>query len=426
VLDSEEGFSAKWIPSEACEPYQDEEGRVLHRPLAENVALRIADQPAKLVSRDEKQRRQAPPLPYNLSALQIDAARRFGLSAKQVLDTSQSLYERHALITYPRSDCRYLPEGHFAQADSVCRAISHNAPSLAASVQGANTKLRSKAWSDKKVAAHHAIIPTAKRSSAVLSDVEVKVYDLICRQYVIQFYPDYRFSETQLNLLIAGGQFVAKARQLVDSGWKVVSAGGRSRKGENTDDEQSELIPAFKPGQALHCTRGDIVDKETQPPQFFTDATLLAAMTGIARYVSDPELKKTLKETDGLGTEATRAGIIELLFTRSFLHRKGKQIRATEAGIQLIAGLPEVSTKPDITARWELALNAIVEKEMTYTAFMNPLEAAVTDLVNSSASVSFKALPVSKSSFAGAGRKARRKSSGSRSVKSAAKKTVVK
>ncbi|WP_298720675.1 DNA topoisomerase III [uncultured Oceanisphaera sp.] len=383
LLQTEAGerFKAKWQPSDACRPWQDEEGRVLSRALAENVIKRIQGQPGRVAGAERKQRRQAPPLPYNLSTLQIDAARRFGLSAKQVLDVCQTLYERHKLITYPRSDCRYLPEDHYHQAGSVTGALARTCPELATAVAEANLSLRSKAWNDKKVEAHHAIIPTARAmDGGKLSGAEQNVYQLIARQYLAQFYPHWEYADNQLEVDIAGGRFVARARQQIKPGWKALFA--RPDKKEEEDPELQPTLPALAVGDALLCLEGELLDKLTQPPKHFSDATLLAAMTNIARYVTDAELRKILRDTDGLGTEATRAGIIELLFNRGFLAREGKQIRATEAGTKLIASLPESATTPDMTARWEAVLDAISRKQAAYQGFMAELEASLPVLIS--------------------------------------------
>ena len=192
-------FKARWQPSEECLPWQDEEGRVLSRSLVENVAARITNQPATVTSSKVKKRLQAPPLPYNLSSLQIDAAKRFGMSAKAVLDTCQSLYERHKLLTYPRSDSRYLPVEHLKESSAVLAAIKNNSTALASAVSDADTSLVSKAWNDKKVQAHHAIIPTARKMDiSKLNQAERNVYELAARQYLIQFYPHHETQESQI------------------------------------------------------------------------------------------------------------------------------------------------------------------------------------------------------------------------------------
>ncbi|MCU8039085.1 DNA topoisomerase III [Shewanella sp. SM69] len=397
ATEKQETFSAKWQPSEACQPYMDEEGRVLVRGLAQNVVSRISDKPALVTQLVAKDKKQNPPLPYSLSALQIDAAKRFGMSAKDVLDTCQSLYERHKLITYPRSDSRYLPVEQHNLAPSVLKAISDGAAELLQGADAPDPRLKSKAWDDKKVDAHHAIVPTEKTANlSSLSQRERQLYLHVARQYLAQFYPAYCYSETTVQVTIEGGLFNTKARQDKSLGWKQLFArqepnGSKASGNKSTeesagkdDEENDEFIgqlPPLKLGQALHCTRGELLEKNTQPPKAFTDATLLGAMTGISRYVTDPEIRKILKETDGLGTEATRAGIIELLFKRGFLQRLGKSIVSTDVGKGLINSLPASATTPDMTALWEASLNGICHKETSYQAFMQPLLGTLSTLI---------------------------------------------
>ena len=380
-----------WQPSAACQPWQDEEGRVLSKALAENVAARIGGVTATVTASSRKQKKQAPPLPYNLSTLQIDAAKRFSMSAKQVLDTCQALYERHKLLTYPRSDCRYLPLGHLAEHAAVMAAVASNAPALSQAVHEADTKLKSKAWNDSKVDAHHAIIPTARKVDASkLSREERNIYELVARQYLAQFYPPHEYRDSQIDLEIAGGEFIARAREPLKAGWKQLFPARKDSIKAGSSKQEVALntqLPALKKGDHCSCERGELLDRQTSPPKPFDDASLLAAMTGIARYVQDPAIRKVLKDTDGLGTEATRAGIIELLFTREFLQRQGKQIRATAAGRGLIHSLPDVATTPDMTAHWETQLNAISQREASYEGFMQPLQCTLKELIMQSQTV---------------------------------------
>jgi len=370
---------ARWKPSDACKPWQDEDGRVLNRKLCENIVDRIKGQPAEVTESERKETRQAAPLPYSLSALQIDAAKRFGMSAADVLATCQSLYEKHKVITYPRSDCRYLPLDHFRQAGEVCQAIASTANELSSAVKGANTSLKSKAWNDKKVDAHHAIIPTPKAlNSNTLSGSESKIYQLIARQYLMQFYPAAVYSEAKLVFTIAGGMFVAKGRQLMSAGWRDLLG----RDDSANEQDLADKVPPLEKGTVLTCQDGEIKDKMTEPPKPFTEATLLQAMTGIARFVSDPSLKKILRDTDGLGTEATRAGILDILFKRQLLIRQGKSIHATEAGRGLIYALPDEATYPDMTAHWEHQLQDMAEKKCAYQPFMEALQSQVQQIMD--------------------------------------------
>ncbi|WP_294906443.1 DNA topoisomerase III [Tatumella sp. UBA2305] len=375
LADNEQRFTALWVPSDACESWQDEEGRLLNRSLADHVCKRIAGQPALVTGYQDKRESEIAPLPFSLSSLQIEAARRFGLSAQNVLDVCQKLYETHKLITYPRSDCRYLPEEHFAGRHAVMEAIGTHLPQQRLPEE-LNPDLRNRCWDNKKVDAHHAIIPTARRSNTRLTENEQNIYGLIARQYLMQFCPEAIYRKCVIELEIAGGKFVAKARFLSVSGWRVL-LGAKERDEEN----DGTPLPEVKKGQQLLSEKGEVVEKKTQPPRYFTDATLLSAMTGIARFVQDKALKKVLRETDGLGTEATRAGIIELLFKRGFLEKKGRYIHSTAVGKALIHALPQPAASPDMTAHWESMLTSISEKNFRYQDFMHPLVETLHTLI---------------------------------------------
>ncbi len=375
VTTKDERFKAKWIPSESCQPWMDEEGRVLDRRLAQNVVERITNKQGIVTRIDDKRGKETPPLPYSLSALQIDAARQLRMDAKKVLDSCQRLYEQK-LITYPRSDCRYLPEEHFAQAPQVLATIRHNACGLAKAVDQALPERKTSAWNDKKVGAHHGIIPTSRRSDLErLSESDRKMYELIARQYVAQFYPDHTYKKRSVDVEIEKGLFRANSRQTVTEGWKALLQPDKKTADEaNTSPAQNVYLPELSKGEKLQCPQADLLEKQTQPPKPFNDATLLSAMTGIARFVQNKDIRKILRETDGLGTEATRASIIELLFKRQFLERKGRNIHASLTGRALIRALPEKMTTPDMTARWESSLNDIVERKGSYGAFMGALD----------------------------------------------------
>ena len=401
-------FRAKWQPSEACQRWLDEDGRVLDRRLAENVAGRIKGKAGEISKAVNKQGKESPPLPYSLSSLQIDAAKQLKMNAKETLDVCQKLYEKK-LVTYPRSDCRYLPVEHWQESPEVLAAIRSNDESLSKAVDQALPERKSKAWNDKKVGAHHAIIPTSRRTDLFKLDARQRqLYSLIARQYVAQFYDDHRFTSRRLEVLIESGLFVAKSRQTVQEGWKAlfVRPGKEQGSDNSANGDEREASNAFLPdlsnGDSVQCIDAEIKDKMTQPPKAFTDATLLSAMTGIARFVKDPEVRKILKETDGLGTEATRAGIIELLFNRQFLTRQGKEIHATTTGKALIRALPDAVGQPDMTAQWESALNDIVERKGTYAGFMGNLDNKLRGLLTQALSeggADFSQLPQGDGSY---------------------------
>ncbi|GHF00896.1 DNA topoisomerase III [Thalassotalea profundi] len=387
ITPNSEKFSALWKPSEACQPYMDEEGRVVVKNLAENVIGRITDQPALVNQVKNEDKKQQPPLPFNLSALQIEAAKRFSMNTKLVLDVCQSLYEKHKLITYPRSDCRYLPKEQHNQATTVIAHIANSASPLAEAAKNADAKLKSFAWNDKKITAHHAIIPTEKSAANInLNNFESNIYQLITRQYLAQFYPVYRYAHRKISLTIAGGLFTASANVPTQIGWKCLFKSTTVNTNKVQEGDEQTNLPNVQQGDTLHCLKGNLLDKLTQCPAAFTDATLLAAMTGINRFVTDKALKAVLKDTDGLGTEATRAGIIDLLFKRGYLKRQGKKIHATDVGKGLINALPEQCTKPDMTAHWEATLNAIGERNASYQEFITPLNNTITQLIANASS----------------------------------------
>ncbi len=399
--ENKESFQAKWVPSESCADFLDDAGRNLSRSLAENVAERITHQSATVTRYQAQKKQRAPVLPHSLSSLQIDANKAFGLSAQTVLNSCQSLYEKHKAITYPRSDSRYLPVGHFAQAAAVTNSAvsilrdANVAQMGAVDLTGIDARLnftqKSKAWNDAKVDAHHAIIPTQVSSSGSplgkkLTDTEIKVYQLVVRNYLAQFMTAQVYSEVAVNVVILSGNFSTKAKTILEEGWTAIFP-----KGKNKDDELQN-IPVLQQGQSLTCERGEVISKKTTPPKHFTEATLLAAMTGIARFVRDASLKRILKETDGLGTEATRAGIIELLFKREFLQRRGKTILATAQGKSLIDALPDSASWPDMTAQWESQLDAILNRQQRYEQFMAPLLGNLSELVTAAKSVPMSGL----------------------------------
>lgn len=414
-------IKAKWLPSDACAQFCDAEGRVLSKPLCEHVIKRIQGKPAQVDEFSIQRKNLNAPLPYSLSSLQIDAAKQLKLSAQTVLDLCQSLYENHQLITYPRSDSRHLPEGHWHEAPSIINALQHNAPLLAAAAARADCSLRSKCWNDKKVDAHHAIIPTAKKvNTEQLSRHELAIYQLIGRQYLAQFYPAFITDQQSLLLRIDSGVFKASGAIVLQLGWKELWV-------KNSDDEASEQsLPTLHAGDQGICLQGHLLEKATQPPEHFTDASLLAAMTGIGRFVSDPLLKSILKDTDGIGTEATRAGIIELLFRREYLLRDKKYILATGKGKALIAALPTSASTPDMTAHWERKLSAIAAGELAYGDLIGPLSLELKQLIDTAKPISLSAQDFKNTTASSPSAKAKKRPRTTARKKSAGKKTAAK
>ncbi|KKN17409.1 hypothetical protein LCGC14_0966140 [marine sediment metagenome] len=343
----QQSFIARWLPDEQFQEHLDEENRLLDRATADQIAASIHSRPGSVAGSRFRDRPEAPPLPLSLSALQIEAGRLFRMGAKDVLDTAQNLYERHQLITYPRSDCRYLPEGHYAQREQVTGAIGRVAP------------------------------------NGKLSEAEQKIYGLVSRYYLMQFSADAIHREGRLTVQVGAHRFRATETAVLEPGWKALELKLRDSKKE----ADKPPLPHLDTGEPVFCEEATVKERKTQPPQHFTDATLLSAMTNIARFVIDPELRKTLRETDGLGTEATRANIIDTLFKRDYLFRDSRYIRATDKGKALISALPESVSKPDRTAVWEATLEGIRRGEDDPREFLKTLKAEIRRFIGPAADV---------------------------------------
>ena len=398
-------FWATWKPKEGMDGL-DEEGRLLDKKIADSIAAKVQKKPATVKSFETKDGRQPAPLPYSLSTLQVAASAKYGLSAQQVLDICQALYERHKLTSYPRTDCEYLPESQLSDGKSILSAIASNNPSLAQLIKGANGTIKSRAWNDKKITAHHAIIPTSERKSASsLNEMEAKVYEMICKQYLSQFYPDRAYKDVKVEVECEQERFSAGGQTTTHPGWKVVF-------GAEMDDledgpknqEPQQKLPPMKNGDSAPNTQVAIDSKKTQPPKPFTDGTLVKAMTNIHQYVQKPEIKKILKETAGIGTEATRAAIIETLVKRGFIAKKGKNLISTATGRAFVKNLPAEITDPGLTGLFEQTLSAIEAGSVEQKKFMTMLENFVTKLNTKAADAQINMPPSEAPSYGGSRR----------------------
>lgn len=384
-------FAASWRPGSGDDSALDQEGRLVNRALASAIERKTTGEPATVVKATRDRKEEPAPLPYSLSDLQVDAGRKLGLSPKTVLDVSQALYETHRLITYPRSDCSYLPEGHFAEAGDVVRAITSVDFDLVEAGEGADLSIRSKAWNDSKVTAHHGIIPTPRAKAESLSKDERSVYSLVARRYLAQFFPLHEFFRLEAELVVAGERFLAKGRQPITSGWRRLYETPSDDDQADTSDPDAPVaeddidpnspIPPLKTGQVLRIAKARTLEKKTKPPRRFTSASLVQAMTGITRYVSDPRIKTLLRETDGIGTPATQAAIIQRLFDRKYVEEKKRQIYSTPTARALIRALPTVATQPDMTALWESTLRRVQEGRAPLDRFLQAVRAQLGELV---------------------------------------------
>ena len=355
-------FRAKWKAQE--QDGVDEEGRILKKDLAEEILTASSVPPAKIESVEQKKGTSPQRLPYSLSALQIDAGKIFGYSPQEVLDTQQALYEKK-LTSYPRSDCDYLPENQLSDAAAILKNLAAADSSLEQFIEKADLSIKSRAWNDKKISAHHAIIPTTVETKlSDLSEKEKNLYMLIAKSYIAQFYPAQEFLSTKVELSSGGEMFTASGKVILQQGWKSLY----QNDAKNNEEEQQSL-PDMQQGDSVEFAGGKIVEGVTKPPARFTPATLLKAMKEIHKYVHDKELAASLKECSGIGTEATRAGMIDELEKRGFIKTAGKNFVPTEIASSMCRILPESLIYPDLTARWEDALDKIGKKEMSLADF---------------------------------------------------------
>ncbi|MBF0182562.1 MAG: DNA topoisomerase III [Magnetococcales bacterium] len=357
---------ARWVPPAAV---ADGEGRCTDKSAAEAVVGRVGGATGTVDKAETKRMREPPPLPPDLATLQQEASRRWGWGAKKTLDLAQSLYETHKAITYPRTDCRYLPVSQFSDAPRILRSLADAGPEWGEAVHGADAALRSRVWDDGKITAHHGIIPTGALSgSAKLTGEESRLFDVIARHYISQFYPPWCYDRTVIELLITGEKFRATGRVEVDPGWK------RVMRGEEPPPEAREeepFLPKVRAGESARVVDVGMEEKRTKPPARYTEGTLIQAMKNVGRSVKDPNLAKILKETAGIGTEATRATIIENLLKRVLLAREGrKDLISTPAGRMLVDMLPHSVSDPATTAVWEQALDEIARGTGSLEAFL--------------------------------------------------------
>lgn len=355
-------FRAKWKVQE--QDGVDEEGRILKKDLAEEILTASSVPPAKIESVEQKKGTSPQRLPYSLSALQIDAGKIFGYSPQEVLDTQQALYEKK-LTSYPRSDCDYLPENQLSDAAAILKNLAAADSSLERFIEKADLSIKSRAWNDKKISAHHAIVPTTVETKlSDLSEKEKNLYMLIAKSYIAQFYPAQEFLSTKVELSAGGEMFTASGKVILQQGWKSLYQNDTKE-----DEEEQQSLPDMQQGDSVEFAGGKIVEGVTKPPARFTPATLLKAMKEIHKYVHDKELAASLKECSGIGTEATRAGMIDELEKRGFIKKTGKNFVPTEIASSMCRILPEALIYPDLTARWEDALDKIGKKEMSLADF---------------------------------------------------------
>ncbi|MEL7651883.1 MAG: DNA topoisomerase, partial [Stutzerimonas stutzeri] len=293
-----------------------------------------------------------------------------------------ALYETHKLITYPRSDCGYLPLSQHGEARAIVAALTQADPTLAALQPHLDLSRRSRAWNDAKVGAHHGIIPTAAaRGLERLAGRPRAVYELIRARYLAQFLPNHEYDRTQADFDCAGQALRAVGKRVVEPGWKRAMPEALAPARGNREAAAPQSLPALQQGQDYAVGEITLKDQQTQPPKPFTEGDLIKAMKNVAKLVDDPRLKQKLKDTTGIGTEATRAGIIQGLLDRGYLVRQGKALAATPAAFSLIDAVPRPIADPGTTAIWEQALDMVQSGEMPLEEFVAKQSAWMSKLV---------------------------------------------
>lgn len=333
----------------------------------------------------KKAKKTYAPLLYDLTTLQQDANRLYGFSAKETLNYMQSLYERHKVLTYPRTDSRYLTSDILETLPERVKACrGGNYTSICAQILKQPIKGNKSFIDNSKVSDHHAIIPTEQ--GVRLSDMEFgerKIYDLVVTRFLSVLMPAFEYEQTDIKLEIQGEIFTAKGKVVKNMGWKSVYEDSF----EETDDEseiREQVLPQFEKGQSVKITGLCITEGKTKAPVPFTEATLLAAMENPVKYMEtkDPSLVRTLGETGGLGTVATRADIIEKLFNSFMIEKKGNYIHLTSKGRQVLDLAPKGLTSPELTARWEQKLSDIAKGNFSRKNFDAQIRMYTVDVVN--------------------------------------------
>lgn len=326
-----------------------------------------------------------PPLLYDLTELQKDAYKRFGFSPKETLNIMQRLYENHKVLTYPRTDSKYISADVAATLKDRIMAVN-----IGPYKKSAGALLRQAIPSkgayinDQKVSDHHAIIPTEEYVQMQnMTNEERKIYDLVVKRFLSVMYPPFVYEQTNVTIRVKGERLSASGKVVQSLGFKEVYDEGAEQKEGETEEIKDQVLPKFTKGMKLNLGQMMVTEGKTSPPPRFNEGTLLAAMENPAAYMEehDKELAKTLGETGGLGTVATRADIMDKLFSGFLLEKRGAEIHLTSKARQLLELVPEDLKKPELTARWEKQLSEIAKKQLKRPVFMKEIEGYTKELI---------------------------------------------
>ena len=375
-------FETMWQIPEDTEGL-DSEGRLLDAIPARACTQKITGKTGVVKSVTTEKGTAAPPLPYSLSTLQRAAEPAFGYDPAKTLELAQALYEKK-LTTYPRSDSNYLPESQFADAATIIENLKlTGSDELKKYADGADNGIKSKAFNTKKVSAHHALIPTMEKIDLnTLPDAEAKLYTLIAKRYLLQFYPVQEFEQTKAVIECEGETFLARGKVIIKNGWKDVDAGSSEEK--PADD--AKQLPVLHEGDVVTVTIANILEQNTTPPARFTQSTLIAALTNAHKFVKNPDLREIVKEIKGIGTEATRSTIIKQLLDAGMLiekiAKKKAELYVSDSVKELLACLPDEVTYPDMTAIMELELDKIDAGTLTLEDYMHGQEDYIRKIID--------------------------------------------
>ncbi|MBM7664669.1 DNA topoisomerase-3 [Solibacillus kalamii] len=372
--------------------WQDQNGnaRSFDKEKIDKIVHTLDKQNAKVIDIERKPKKSFSPGLYDLTELQRDANKLFGYSAKETLNIMQKLYESHKVLTYPRTDSRYLSSDIVSTLPERLKACSVGEyRTLANKVLTKPIKANKSFVDDSKVSDHHAIIPTEEYVNfANFNDKERKIYDLVVKRFLAVLFPVHEYEQLTVQAEIGKEKFIARGKTVISAGWKEVYS-NRFDDEETSEDVKEQLLPRLEKGQVLNVTLLAQTSGQTKPPARFTEATILTAMENPAKYMNtqNKALADTLKSTGGLGTVATRADIIDKLFNSFLIEKRGKDIHITSKGRQLLDLVPNELKSPETTAQWEQKLEQIAKGKLKKDVFINEMKqhtkAIVADIKNS-------------------------------------------
>lgn len=328
---------------------------------AQAIAARVRGQQASVLEATREHKSLPPPLLYDLTTLQREANAQFGFTAKKTLETAQKLYEQHKLLTYPRTDSRYLSHDMLGKVQSTLAAYDGALQPLGEKALQYGVRMSKRIFDDAKLTDHHAIIPTGKKAANLsLTADERRLYELVAKRLAAVFYPNYEYDALRVVTACGQDRFLSTGQTVTQEGWKAVYAGeqasGSRRGGKKKEDEQP--LPDLHPNDERVCCDAKVTQDQTKPPKEYNDASILLDMEHAGRQIEDEELREQMKDC-ALGTPATRAAIIERLISVGYVSRRGKNLTATEKGVHLIEAVPQEIASPETTGRWERALAEI-------------------------------------------------------------------